>query len=450
MLYPMKQSILSTILAEGEGYYIEFKERVANLDREIVAFANASGGSIFIGVKDDHQVIGVSLTNRLKSEVVDIARNCDPSIKIELISHREEKILEVKVFEGSDKPYRCRDGFFLRVGPNAQKLTRDEILKLISESGKLHFDEAINSRFDFKKDLCSEKIERFLHYCGINQKLSHDDVLQSLNVAKIVEGQLVMTNAGVLFFSKRPEFFFPEANITAVCYRSQDRFSIIDKKDFYGSPFEQIESALAFIMRHMNVEASIRLFAARQDLYDYPLAALREAVINAVAHRDYQYDGSHIYIHMYPDRIDIESPGGLYLGLTVENLGTRSVRRNRLIADLLHRARFIEKVGSGFDRMRQSLSENNNPPLEVSATNFFNIRFYKRISTGLALSLTSRQLTIYQLFQEKKELTRSQIASILGASNDTIIRDLNELVKQKHIQRKGVGKAVVYTLTSIT
>ncbi len=77
---------------------------------------------------------------------------------------------------------------------------------------------------------------------------------------------------------------------------------------------------------------------------------------------------------MFPDYIEIENPGGLYRGLTLEDLGKRSIRRNRLIADLLHRAGYIERVGSGFSRMEQALAENNNPPLKVSATNFFNIR----------------------------------------------------------------------------
>jgi len=206
-----------------------------------------------------------------------------------------------------------------------------------------------------------------------------------------------------------------------------------------------------FLIRHMNVEGKImprqggESLVARQDIYDYPLVALREAVVNAVAHRNYNYDGSHIYVHMYPDHIDIENPGGLYRGLTLENLGRRSVRRNRLIADLLHRAHYIERVGSGFDRMKHALSDNNNPPFDVSATNFFDIRFYQRIKDIAVDSLTSRQILIYALFQEGNRITKKDIAVALQISEDTALREINALIKLSLVIKLGIGKATVYT-----
>ncbi|HLF67085.1 MAG TPA: ATP-binding protein, partial [Gammaproteobacteria bacterium] len=188
--------------------------------------------------------------------------------------------------------------------------------------------------------------------------------------------------------------------------------------------------------------------ATRQELYDYPPIAIREAIINAVTHRDYLYDGSHIYIHMYPDHIDIENPGGLYPGLTIEDLGRRSVRRNRLIADLLHRARYIERVGSGFDRMREELLNNKNPALEVSATNFFNIRFFKRVQDLNLQKLTARQLAIYYSFLERKQLTKREVALGHQIGEDTAMRELKLLMQLGLIQKQGEGKATCYVLVS--
>ena len=247
---------LHLILAEGESYKIEFKEKLSNLDKEIVAFANASGGSLFLGVNDDGMVIGIDITNKLKSQVQDIARNCDPSINIQFTSHKDQQVLEVVVAEGVDKPYRCKDGFFLRIGPSSQKLKRDEIIHLINQHGKIRFDEAINNKFDFEKDFSEQQLTDYLKISGIRVKALPEDILISINAAKEENNKLQMTNAGLLFFAENPQQFFPESYITCVRYQSFDRFSISDKKDFMGTPIQQIEDSLAFILKHIEVGVS--------------------------------------------------------------------------------------------------------------------------------------------------------------------------------------------------
>jgi len=116
---PLTQKELSIILQEGEGYRIEFKERIANLDKELVAFANSSGGRIFLGIADDGKIVGISLDNKTKSQIQDIAKQtCDPPVKIKLEEFKN--ILVIDVREGMDKPYRCASGFYTRTGPNSQ------------------------------------------------------------------------------------------------------------------------------------------------------------------------------------------------------------------------------------------------------------------------------------------------------------------------------------------
>ena len=441
------EKMLELALTEGEGLKVEFKERLSNLDREIVAFANTAGGVIYLGVDDSGKIIGIPIDNQMKSQVTDIAHNCDPSIQITFHEYRPEKVLAVIVGKGTDKPYRCKEGFYVRNGPSTQKLKRDEIVALINHTDKMRFDEAINEHFHYPKDFSQDALNEFLQINGIKTNASAHDVLLSLNVAEEDHHHIKLTNTGVLFFAKEPQRFFPESYITAIKYKTSERFSILDKKDFTGSPLSQIEQTLVFILRHMNVEPIIGpLRGARKDIYEYSPVALREAVINAVTHRDYLYDSSHIYVHMFPDYIEIESPGGLYRGLTLEDLGKRSIRRNRLIADLLHRAGYIERVGSGFSRMQSSLMENSNPPLEVKASNFFNIRFYKRLEDIEPAKLTPRQIEIYQILSRRDSVNKKEIASQLNMSEDTVIRDLNALIKQDVVIKIGVGKATVYSL----
>jgi len=446
-----EQQRLKLILEEGEGLKAEFKERLSKIDREIVAMANAAGGSIFLGVNDSGQIIGIDITNQLKSQIQDITRNCDPAINVHLIAHHDLGVLEIQVEEGQDKPYKCKDGFFLRTGPSSQKLNRDEIIQFMNDSGKLHFDESINKKFDFDKDFSEAALNDYLKRCGVSTQLPYKDVLISLGVAIEAGKKLQMNNAGVLFFANDPQRFFLESYITGVRYNSYDRYSIIDHKDCKGNPIEQFEAAMAFLTRHMSNQAVIPSaitspIGQREDIYDYPIPALREAVINAIIHRDYHFDNSHIYIHMYPDRVEIQNPGGLPHGITLENLSKRSVRRNRLIADLFHRAGLIEKVGSGIDRMKQALRANNNPDLEISTTNFFDLRFYIRETKTEALQLTARQRLLYNLLKERGEISKREVAMALNVSDDTALRELKALIKQDLINVIGEGKSTIYQL----
>ncbi|MEK6572260.1 MAG: RNA-binding domain-containing protein, partial [Bacteroidota bacterium] len=145
----MTQKELQLILQEGEGYRIEFKESPNSIDKELVAFANASGGRVFLGITDDGRLKSIAIDNKLRSQVQDIANNCQPPIGIGTEEFKNIFIVNVK--EGDDKPYKCSSGFYLRVGPNSQKLNRDEIVAFIKAEGKVRFDELVCRKFDFKK-----------------------------------------------------------------------------------------------------------------------------------------------------------------------------------------------------------------------------------------------------------------------------------------------------------
>lgn len=136
----MSTKDLNSILELGEGQFIEFKENLdKSLAKEIVAFANASGGAVYIGVADSGNIKGLSISNKIKSQIQDIAYNCDPAINIKL--EEINNILAIYVTEGLNKPYSCSSGFYMRMGANSQKMKRDGILTIAMKSGKLRFDE---------------------------------------------------------------------------------------------------------------------------------------------------------------------------------------------------------------------------------------------------------------------------------------------------------------------
>ena len=136
------------ILQNGESYLVEFKERVnSSLVREMIAFANASGGRIFLGVTDNGKARGIEITNKLRSRIQDFANNCQPSVPVDLKEYKN--ILIIGIPEGKDKPYQCSEGFFIRMGSNAQKMDRDRIIEFIQTEGKVRFEEQIHKKFNF-------------------------------------------------------------------------------------------------------------------------------------------------------------------------------------------------------------------------------------------------------------------------------------------------------------
>src|SRR3989344_8151388 len=235
----MNKKELNFILQEGEGLKLEFKESLNNLDKELVAFANSEGGRIFLGVTDNKRIKGINITNKLKSGIQDIANNCDPKIKIRF--EEFENILIIHVKEGQDKPYKCKEGFFIRTGPNSQKLKRDEIIDLIHDSGKIRFDAQLNRKFDRKKDFDKNKLNKFLQLAKISKSLSTEDTLINLGVAEKRERELFLNNAGILLFAKEPARFFRQNFVTCVLYKGKEKVDVIDRKDFKQNLLENYE-----------------------------------------------------------------------------------------------------------------------------------------------------------------------------------------------------------------
>jgi ATP-dependent DNA helicase RecG len=437
---------IERVLSLGEGQKVEFKERIANLDREIVAFANAQGGSIYLGITDNGEIIGIEDTNRIRSRIQDIARNCDPPINISFQAHREN-VIEIKVGKGDNKPYRSKSGFYMRVGANSQKLSRDEIIQLALSEGGTRFDGVQNAQFQYPIDFDPNKLKRFLELSGAKQPNEVEDVLISLDAAfHDPEKSLRFNQAGVLFFAREPQKFVKESLITCVRYADKDRFQILDRKEIHGDIISQIEGAISFLDHNNPRRYIITGDPKRREVRDYPAVAIREAVINALMHRDYYYNASHVYVQLFSDRLEIENPGGLFHGLTMEDLGKRSVRRNPIIADLLFRAGFVEKLGSGIRRMQKALADNNNPPMELSATNFFVLRFFPRINGQNLDQLTTRQSRVLGFIRERKSVTKDEVAQFLNRSSDTALREIKVLSKLGLVEIQGTGKATRYLI----
>ena len=370
----MKAADLDILLQEGEGVMLEYKESLSSsFAREMVALANTAGGRILLGVRDDGTVKGIADTNELRARIQDIARNCDPPIKILL--QRIGKVTAVTVRESDAKPVQCSDGYFWRQGAVTQKLSRDEIRDLFRSEGSIRFDISLCPKFRYPQDFDREKYDAWLRLSGITGRPSAEDVLVNIEAAERSGGKLIFRNAGVLFFAKNVRHFFNHAYITCLLAKGADKVHILDRKDFTGGIVSDIEDSLRFIERNTRTAYRIEKLQ-REEIPQYPVAALREAITNAVMHRDWFMEGANVFVEIYTDRIEISSPGGLPKGMKLSDLGRKSIRRNALIADLLHRITFIEKAGTGIKRMRDEAHDQRCPAPIFEDNGFFTAIFY--------------------------------------------------------------------------
>jgi len=366
---------LKSLIDQGEGYNIEFKESFSkNIQREICAFANANGGKILLGVTDNGNIKGIKITNILKSQIQDITRNLDPPLNLNIIG--VEKVLVITVPEGVNKPYSTNGKFYLRYGTNSQQLKRNEIREFFQKEGLILFDEKPNYEFNLQKDFNEEKFKLFLDMAKISYLLKKEEILQNLELFK----EQYLKNAGVLLFCNKITPFFRNATIICALFQGKDKYKILDSKEFDEDMYSNYQNAINYLKSKLNTEYIIKA-GPREELLELPIDALREAVLNAIAHRDY-FLNANIQIYIFSDRVEITNPGGLVPGMTLSDLGKKSMPRNFLLFGLMHRMDLVEKVGSGILRINRALEEYKlKKPIIKADSNWFQIIFKRSIKS---------------------------------------------------------------------
>ena len=276
----MKESDLNILLQEGEGTTLEYKEGLsASFARELVAMANTLGGKILLGVRDDGTIVGIKDSNTIRARIQDIARNCNPPVQVRL--EPVGQVIVVHVRESDAKPVQCSEGFFWRQGAVTQKLTRDEIRDLFRREGAIRFDLSVNPGFRYPTDFDPERFLAWLNLSRITKAGPVEGILLNITAAERASGKLLFRNAGVLFFAHEVRRFFNQAYVTCILFRGTDRIDVLDRKDFAGGVVSDIEESLRFIERNTRTAYRIRALQ-REEIPEYPLRALREAITNAV------------------------------------------------------------------------------------------------------------------------------------------------------------------------
>ncbi|MDA0838197.1 MAG: putative DNA binding domain-containing protein [Planctomycetota bacterium] len=339
--------MLSNLIALGEGFTTEFKRSgTSGIGREICAFANATGGVLMIGVSDHGEVVGVGNHNRLKSEVQATARSAEPPIGVQVESVGE--VMCVTVPGQQSKPYSFGGKFFIREGASTQQMSRDEIREFFYKEGLIHFDETPCDKFSLESDLGEDVWALFRRRAKIPADMEPLTALRNLHLIG-EDGR--MTHAGAWLLARDIQKFNISADVACALFMGTDKVRILDRRGFNRDVYSMIDEVVAWILSKINVEYIIK-HVKREERPELPEEALRETVVNALAHRDYR-STANVQVYLFKDRIEIVSPGGLPAGMTEADLGIKSVPRNPLLFGMLHRMDAVEHIGSGIRRIRE-------------------------------------------------------------------------------------------------
>lgn len=358
------------LLTATEGKTLEFKRDLSSLLpilKTLVAFANTSGGTLVIGVQDDGTVVGIADAlreeERLASSIADGIR---PAMtpEIDIVSHDGKTLLIARVPHWRG-PFYLRsegpeDGVYVRLGATNRRAGPEILAELQRSLAGLSFDQLPCADLS-ADDLDPERIRRY--FAAIGRKVSREH-LASLGVLVAQAGRLAPSHGGLILFGRDAprQRLFPDARVSCARFRGVERVDFLDRLDLDGTVLDALEEAPKFIRRNTRLAAKI-VTMRRQDIPEYPEVALREVLVNAVAHADYSITGMHIRVAIYADRLEVENPGMLPFGMTLDDLKAGVSRiRNRVIVRVLREFGLVEEWGTGYRRVTQACEEGGYPP----------------------------------------------------------------------------------------
>jgi ATP-dependent DNA helicase RecG len=439
-----------------EGQCIEFKRKYkdGSLLHVIASFANSSGGEIYLGVDDDREVIGINITPELKDKIQSASNTIEDPISVGMEAREifGKDVLVVKVSKGKSIPYCVSGTVYVRSGAITRPATKQEITDMIASSGYIQFEKQ-PVRTSCYDDIDEQKVKNFLirkaeQRGGTIPNLPLSQVLVNMGVAVKEKDEVIPTTTGLLFFGKTPQKFIPHSRAIVARFKGVVPVDFIDRAELTGSLLEIIEESEKFIKRNTRKASKIIDFE-RIDIPEYPYVAVREAMVNAVAHREYITDRSPIQVHIFDDRIEILNPGIPDIAIT--ELEGKHIPRNELICKLLNDVGYMEGFGTGIARMKSYMREHglSDPILEIEKE-FFKVTFrgpkedifklVKPIRTDLRRQgLNDRQIKALAYVFDKRIISHKEYCELFDVNNFTAFKELKELVEKGFVKQKGKG-----------
>lgn len=454
------------LVAAGESTQLEFKKSTAKLKaaaETLCAFLNNRGGIVFIGVTDQGSIVGQQVSDRTRRDIASVLVKFEPSANIQvdylnLSDHSGDKKQLIALTAQPDehaRPYtfdgRCfeRNESSTNVMPQSkyQQLLLERTMKPISwdDMAALGYTVA-----DLDHDEIQGTLQQGISANRIDASVDPTNTLDGLRRLHLLTAADQPTNAAVVLFCKDVKPGYMQCLLRMARFRGKDKSDFIDSKHVYGNLFHLLNEAQTFIMRNISVASHfIPGQFQRVDEPEYPPLATREALINALCHRDYQANSGSISIAIYADRLEITSPGTLPNGITVDSLKRShdSKPRNKTIANVIFRRGIIEAFGTGIHQMLTACKTLNLPePIFYEQNGTFVVCFHAVSSTTRNIQmadLTERQREVVNIVTQAGHIAARDIMHALTKppAERTLRDDLAKLKALKILNSQGAGRS---------
>jgi ATP-dependent DNA helicase RecG len=462
----MDNTVLGQLLEQGESERVEFVsgvDRESHVEAAACAFLNEQGGVIVAGVKDDGRLVGVPGAET-KAQAIQqhlLAAISPPApLSVTVEDVQGKKLVVIDVPQGLEKPYVCDGKIMVRRGAAVVPAVASEISSLIGQRARSESRWERLPALGVEEDDLDSALVRSVAQAikerrgyDIDPKKKPAKVLERLGLVQA--GQF--TNAALVLFGKNPAEWYPQTRVRAARFRGDDRTEFIDNKVFEGSLFSQVESLVSFVQSHTSVASSFdREDLQRRDRLAYPFPAVREAVVNALVHRDYSaFDGG-MSVAVYDERIEFWNSGSLPDEMTVADLRNTHPSRpiNPDIAQVCFLYGLMERWGIGTQKIIRACVENGLPEPEWRVDRNGVTLILRRSEPGTTLEasggLNLRLLGVAKRLHTGERLKLSDYLKLVSSEvKERQARiDLNLLTEAGFLQRVGAGPATSYVRTA--
>ena len=467
-----EQQVLDDIRRD-ERQRVEFKRsfiKTSDLAETIMAFANAEGGIIYLGVAEGPpprlsgriQQVGKQDRDNIHRAARDILVPPVRDMAIQEIEAEGKKVLAI-VVPRSDRVHQHRNGKILvRRGSENVALRGEALDEAWIQRERPSFDDRpmLDAALE---DLDPDRVGWYLDLTAeerglpVDRSLPLEENLTRLDAIFADANGPVPRVAGILLFGRDPQRFVPQSEVRLARFQGTSSVNFIDRLECRRTLPQMIDEAERFVKRNTRVAAKVVGFE-RREITEYPYPAVREAITNAVTHRDYWRRGTEVRVSIFADRIEVQSPGRLPPPLTLATLGEEHVLRNELIAQLLFNIRYIERWNTGVERMRRQMREHGlQEPVFEEIGQTFRVTFYgpgesildliteEGVTDLKELGLNERQVEALRLMvNEGDEMTNRQYREMFDITARTALRDLKGLVEAGQVRQVGQGRSVRY------
>lgn len=469
------------IITQPEGRRLEFKEAlptVAELVKTIIAFANDAGGELFIGIKDTpRQIIGIhedaliAMEEKISNMIFD---QCVPVIlpEISFIQVEGKYVIRIQIHKGGNPPYyqktkTIQDGTFIRVGSSNRLASAEMVAELMRQRQNTSFD----SELSYIKDVENLDIEAFSkQFSEVTGELLNHKVLVRLDLIRTEQGRQLATNALILLSDDElRRKLFPFASVECARFKGTTPGNFIDQKTIDVNIGLQAEHAYQFVLRHISKSSAEYVGVYRNDRWEYPVIAIREAIRNAIIHRDYSLTGKDVKIAIFDDKIEITSPGKLLPSVDFDDMESgQSDIRNKILAPVFKKLGIIEKWGNGLQLIANELKgypeigfDWKEPGLSFRVV-FFKKNFVAESAEGIqsvknALQYEGGDTTIKnpETTIKPSETTIKNIKTTIENPNTTINKDVEALfasfgfsdIEKAHWPAMKTAEKIIFLLT---